>query len=109
MCEEGLELRVLRVGDEQLVERVEDGLVVGDLVGDVGLVELSDLAVSSSSGAACLFTAEWSVTMRCASSFTLGLGALAQRLVGGVDVDRVRAASCPWRTRVRRRAARLAA
>src|SRR5690606_6901178 len=36
--EQALELRVLGVGDERLVERIEDDLVVGDLVIDVRLV-----------------------------------------------------------------------
>ena len=39
LLEQGLELRVLRVGDQSFVEGIEDGLMVGDLVVDIGLVE----------------------------------------------------------------------
>src|SRR5262245_7437687 len=41
--QQGLELGVLGAGDERLVDRVEHRLVVGDLVVDVGLVELAAL------------------------------------------------------------------
>src|SRR5262247_3798400 len=41
--QEGLELGVLRAGDERLVHRVDHRLVIGDFVVDVGLVELPAL------------------------------------------------------------------
>src|SRR5262245_27129232 len=43
LFQQGLELGVLGAGDEGLVDRVEHGLVVGDLVVDVRLVELGAL------------------------------------------------------------------
>src|SRR4051812_2884785 len=41
--EQRLQLGVLRIRDQRLVERVDHGLVVGDLVVDVGAVELGAL------------------------------------------------------------------